>query len=204
MSLPQPRSLPEIKIVGNIPTCRNGLFVRKAIELSFSTSERLRRIVRKLILLISLVVATQFLAGCGSAPASKREPVFPVSGKVTYKGQPVVDADVTFFCKEKNMSSFARTDAEGKFRLTSFASFDGAPAGKHLITVAKVDAPKGATKEVDINDPAYDPLKLVEEAKAPPSKNLIPVKYADQKTSDLFATVTPDSATPEVVLTLND
>ena len=111
---------------------------------------------------------------------------------------------MTFLCKEKNMSSFARTDDQGKFRLTSFVSFDGAPAGKHSITVSKAEAAKGATKEVDINDPTYDPLRLVEDAKVPAPKNVIPAKYADAKTTDLFATVTADTQTPDVNLDLKD
>ena len=162
--------------------------------------------MRNCIFTIALVLASQFLAGCGGGggPVGKREPVFPVSGTVTYKGQPVADADVTFLCKEKNMSSFARTDAQGKFKLTSYASFDGAPAGKHTITVSKLASSKSTTKEVDLNDPAYDPLKLVEEAKAAAPTSSIPTKYADAKSTDLSATVTPDNQTPEVNLTLQD
>ena len=144
------------------------------------------------------------MTGCGGEPAGKREPVFPVSGKVTYKGQPVTEADVTFFCQAKNMSSFAKTDSEGKFKLTTFASFDGAPAGKHVITISKAVVSSSTTKEVDINDPAYDPLKLVEDSKAPPPKNLIPAKYADAKSTDLSATVISDGQNPEVVLELKD
>lgn len=153
---------------------------------------------------VNLILICLFLSGCGGGKQVNRVPVYPVSGKVTYKGQPVVGADVTFFCKERNMSSFAKTDDQGKFRLTSFASFDGAPAGKQIITVSKIEAAAAATKEVDVSDPAYDPFKLVEDAKKPPPSNLIPSKYADPKSTDLFATVTADSQTPEVVLELKD
>ena len=129
-----------------------------------------------------------------------------MSGKVTYKSQPVADADVTFFCKEKNMSSFARTDAEGKFKLTTFASFDGAPAGKHIVTVSKPAPSAAAAKDVSLEDPAYNPdqvAKIGTAADVTP-KSPIPVKYADAKSTDLFATVTPDNQTPEVNLTLQD
>lgn len=162
--------------------------------------------MRNCILAIGLVLTSQFLSGCGSAPTSKREPVFPVSGKVSYKGQPVAGADVTFFCKEKNMSSFAKTDAEGKFKLTTFASFDGAPAGKYSITVSKPAQSAAATKDVPLEDPSYNPdqvAKIGTAADVTP-KSPIPVKYADAKSTDLFATVTADSQTPEVNLTLQD
>lgn len=153
---------------------------------------------------LSLIVVSLSLSGCGSAPESKREPVYPVSGKVTYKGQPVADADVVFFCKEKNISSFAKTNEEGKFKLTTFASFDGAPAGKHIVTVSKLSAATSTAKDVDVTDPAYDPIKLVEGDKNSAPKNLIPAKYADVQSTDLLATVTPDNQTPEVELNLQD
>lgn len=153
---------------------------------------------------LSLVVASVCLIGCGGEKQANREAVFPVAGKITYKGQPVAGADVTFFCKEKNISSFARTDDQGKFRVTTFVSFDGAPAGKHLITILKPDVAKSATKEVELTDPAYDPFKVIEAANAPPPKNMIPLKYSDIKTTDLFTTITADSKTPEVNLVLKD
>lgn len=159
--------------------------------------------MRNSFVALGLVVASLCLVGCGGEPSAKREPVYPVSGKVTYKSQPVVDADVVFFCKEKNMSSFAKTGADGTFKLTTYASFDGAPAGKYVVTVTKLDN-SATTKEVALEDPAYDPLKVEADALAPPPKNLIPTKYADAKTTDLFATVTPDNQTPEVILNLQD
>lgn len=153
---------------------------------------------------LSLMILVSVGCGGGGEDKGKREPVYPVAGKVTYKGQPVAGADVTFYCKEKNLGAFAKTDEQGKFRMTTYSSFDGAPAGKNVITVSKLDAPVNATKEVDVSDPAYDPLKLVEDAQKPPPKNLIPIKYADAKTTDQFATITADNKNPEVVVELKD
>lgn len=163
--------------------------------------------MRNCLLTLGLIVAFQFLAGCsGDEKVSKREPVFPVAGKVSYKGQPVSGADVMFFCQEKNMSSFARTDEQGKFKLTTYSSFDGAPAGKFVITISKPDPSAAATKEPDLNDPSYDPGKIAEIGTpgAVVPKSPIPMKYANTKTTDLFATVTPDNQTPDVNLELND
>ncbi len=57
--------------------------------------------------MICLCVAV--FAGCGGEKV-KRDPVFPVKGKVTYKGKPVVGADVTFAHEGGKRSAFGRTD----------------------------------------------------------------------------------------------
>ncbi len=153
------------------------------------------------------VTATALAAcclGCGggaSAPAG-REPVFPVSGKITYKGKPVDGADVTFFCKDKDKSAFGRTDKDGSFRLTTYSSNDGAIAGKHVVVVSKFDVPP-PTKEYDINDINYQPPGLGQST-SPPSKKLLPAKYADAKTSDLIAVVSGDGGPNDMTLELKD
>lgn len=73
--------------------------------------------------------------GCGRN--SKREPVYPVSGTILYEGQPVAAADVTFFCAEKKRSAFGRTNAQGQYKLSTFAPNDGAVAGSHVIVITK-------------------------------------------------------------------
>ena len=138
--------------------------------------------------------------GCGKAKAS-REPIFKVSGKILYKGQPVEDADVVFTCADKNRSAFGRTDSKGEFKLTTFVSNDGAVPGKHVVLVTKIEL--GApVKVADISDTAYQPPKL-HESTDPKPKNSIPAKYSDAKKTDLFAVVT-EGDNPEMVLELKD
>jgi hypothetical protein len=160
---------------------------------------------RSFVVLCLTLGATCFL-GCSGEKVIRREPVFSITGKITYKGMPVVGADVTFFCKEKSMSSFGKTDEQGSFRITSFVPNDGAPAGKHVITVSQINAastPSGK-KEPAVTDREYDPFKVVELANLPPPKNAIPVKYASSTTTDLFSVVNADGKNPEVVLELKD
>ena len=145
--------------------------------------------------------------GCGSKSIAGRDPVYPVSGKVIYKGEPVTGADLTFLSEGKKRSAFARTDEQGRFRLTTFAPNDGAVAGKQFVLVRKVEpATEAAEKEPDIKDPSYDPFKVAanaaKAAKAKP-KNQIPSKYADEKSTDLIAVVTAEK-NPELVLELKD
>lgn len=69
--------------------------------------------------------------GCGgSGPA-----VTPVAGVVTMGGEPVVDAAVMFLPVQGGRPAEDVTDAEGRFRLTTFRRGDGALLGEHRVSV---------------------------------------------------------------------
>ena len=148
-----------------------------------------------------LFVVVSFAIGCGSKVTS-REPVFKVSGTVTYKGSPVAGADVTFMCEEKNRSAFGRTNEKGEFKLTTFAVNDGAVPGKHIVLVSKVESGGPAKEVADVSTQAYEPPKPGESTDVKP-KNAIPAKYADAKKSDLFAVV-QEGENPPMNLELTD
>ncbi len=150
---------------------------------------------------LTLLICICFqIVGCGGAK-SKRDPVYKISGKILYKGQPVDGADVVFNCAEKNRSAFGRTNEAGEFKLTTFVSNDGAVPGKHVVLVTKIEI--GAPVDVaDISETAYEPPKL-HESTDPKPKNAIPSKYADAKKSDLIAVVS-EGDNPEMVLELKD
>jgi hypothetical protein len=92
----------------------------------------------------AILVAT---VGCGGAGV----PVEPVSGVVTYNGQALENADVTFHPAANNergmqsRASSAKTDAEGRFTIitpfqdgSDILRLEGAPAGSYTVTVAKI------------------------------------------------------------------
>lgn len=115
-------------------------------------------------LFMSLLVIGTTL-GCNSGPKMQ-----PVTGTVTYKGAPVVGADVTLTAaKEADQLKPARgvTDPNGKFSVkTYFAPGDertGAMAGLYKITLQKIPQSSG------IVDP-YKPGGM--------PKNELPGKYA--------------------------
>jgi hypothetical protein len=156
-------------------------------------------------LFLSLTLTVSVLAGCGGGgPAPNREPVYPISGVVTYKGKAVASADVTFVCTEKDRSAFGRTDAEGRFKLSTFSSNDGAVAGKHVIMVTKVEPQAPTTPVADISTNDYQPPKLGASTDPVKPKNQIPAKYADAKSSDVFVVVNADGANDEVKVELKD
>jgi len=151
----------------------------------------------------SVLASAAFLAGCGRGEdVSGRQPVFPVSGTVKYKGRPVAGADVTFVCNEKEKSAFGRTDDNGNFQLTTYSANDGAVAGKHVVVVVKSAAAPPVTS-VEPDDPNYDPIAL---AKTPPPrlKSEFPARYSDPKKSDLIAVVNAEGGNTEMVLELKD
>ena len=86
---------------------------------------------------ICVIVAAQ---GCG-AENDDRVEVYPVSGKVFVGGKPIEGISVIFYGQapaqeDKRMPVPAGvTDANGEFRLTSYDSGDGAPAGEYKVAV---------------------------------------------------------------------
>ena len=134
------------------------------------------------------------LAICGGGQVKESpEPVYPVSGVITLKGQPVAGADVMFVNAEKTRSAFGRTNEKGEYRLTTFTSNDGAVEGKVVITVTKV--PEAINNEVvaEIESEAYVPpsldVRTVRKEKAQP---LLPERYSSPASSSLMAMVSSD------------
>lgn len=54
-------------------------------------------------------------------------------------GKPVERASVTFHRDGAPVVGYAKTDAEGNFKLTTYRSEDGGPVGKNIVTVRIVD-----------------------------------------------------------------
>ncbi len=132
------------------------------------------------------------VAGCGSGERTGSDPVFPVSGVVTYRGQPVAGADVTFYNAEKNRSAFGRTNDKGEYKLTTFSANDGAVEGQHAVTVMKFEMGPAASPAADVESPEYVPPAFGESTEPKPPKSELPEKYADRATSELTATIKSD------------
>jgi hypothetical protein len=79
-----------------------------------------------------------FVVGCGGTTAN-HPPTFEVTGVVLYKGLPVPDAQVTFAPSGEGQAAFGRTDAEGRYELTTFQPGDGVTAGRYVVTVVKFE-----------------------------------------------------------------
>jgi len=104
----------------------------------------------RLVLLLALLVVLS--TGCGP----KGPPTFdvaPVKGTVTMQGQPLADADVTFYFDgtppQGYIGSTAKTDSAGKYELITNAQ-KGAPPGSYKVTVSRFVDKSG---NVPKNDP---------------------------------------------------
>ena len=74
------------------------------------------------------------VAVCGAAVGCGRREMGPVSGTLTYQGKPVPDAVVKFTAQSRP-TAVGRTDAEGRYTLTTFRKGDGAYGGSHRVMV---------------------------------------------------------------------
>ncbi len=113
------------------------------------------------------------MTSCGG-PTEKQVTVHPVSGKVTFKGEPAEGAQVILHPKGHTLPDrtvpTARADASGAFKIGSYKAGDGAPPGDYVVTVVwkKVVASEGG---------------------AGPGPNVLPKEYASADTSPVQLTV---------------
>ena len=122
--------------------------------------------------------------GCGSQRTDKwteaRPQVYPTSGVVQYKGAPLDGATVVFRSESEQRAAYGISDANGRFKLTTFEKEDGAVAGTHQVRITKIE-----TEEAP---PPADPEAAIIPAK---EISLLPAKYGDFRTSGFTAEVTP-------------
>ena len=119
------------------------------------------------------------LTGCGKGEVG---PEFAqAKGVVTYQGKPLKTGQVSFIPDgskgTKGPMSSGAINEQGEFVLQTFKPADGAVVGFHQVVVTSYKA-----SPFDPNNPS-PPLESI---------SLIPVKYGDQKTSELTAEVTAD------------
>lgn len=154
---------------------------------------------RLAVVLLPLAAGSLLLAGCGKKKNTKQPDTAKVTGTVTYKGEPVEGATVTFLpaeskdmmSKGKGNAAYAITNKDGKFTLKTFSPDDGAVPGKYIVTVTKFE--KKPVESVPDTDSADYKPPGENDAPPKPPKNELPAKYADIKTSDLNAEVHADT-----------
>lgn len=133
-------------------------------------------------LLLGCIVGA--LLGCsgGDPEGPEKLPTVPAGGTVTYQGNPVANADVSFQHSEGKLTSTGKTDAAGKFSLKSYGADEGAPAGSYTVTVSVSGAQE------------IEPGVLAPE---PPGgfKSPIPAKYGSATTSGLKVEIPAEGST---------
>lgn len=139
------------------------------------------------------------ILGCGGGGSDKwvaaRETVYPVSGIVTYKGEPVDGANVLFHSATKNLTAHAITDADGEYQMTTYEDDDGAVLGEHAVSVRKtVKEPVPSRLDDDSGSGSGETSRL---------QDLLPKVYASPGTTTLKVTV-PEGGSTDTKLELMD
>ena len=140
--------------------------------------------------------------GCGSKlPATK-----PVTGTVTYLGQPLEGATVMFGRDSRDIAkgelAIAKTDAQGRFALTTHFGSEtdakGVVAGEYEVTISKLVPPPGISPAayqamVDAANKVGETGGMLPPDKQPPALvELLPERYSVSGKSQLTAKVTPE------------
>lgn len=133
--------------------------------------------------LLACLVFTVCIVGCAGPSVDPNRPkTYPVSGVVTHNGQPVEDATVMFIASGTGgRGAVGKTDASGKFSLTTFEAGNGALPGSYRVAVSKTVL-EGAPAEEGPGDGTNEPFSGT-------AKDLLPAKYKDANKSGLTADV---------------
>ncbi len=153
----------------------------------------MRQQVGSAISIASWVVCSGVLVGCGGGKDSweeARPETYPVSGVVTFNGEPLTEAMILFQSNsDPPQGAVGRTDKNGRYRLRTFEEGDGAVAGTHSVLILKQESP--TPSEADPRDSKTPP----------PARSLIPERYSQFETSGLTVEVTEDGAEADFDLT---
>jgi hypothetical protein len=154
-----------------------------------------------------VVIGSCAVAGCADDGIGKR---YPVSGTVTYKGEPVEKAKISFVPKDPNGRGATGTVENGSYTLTTVDTNDGALAGEYRVTVDAREIDEAQAKSMTderVRREGGDPSTMtmvpqdIQAQLLSQSKSSIPGKYQIPDTSDWNAVVEEKSNTIDFDLT---
>ncbi len=137
---------------------------------------------------LMLLAGSCVLAGCSPKPAIPG--LTQATGMVTYQGTPVEGATVIFAPEGEGRAATGRTDATGRFRLTTLTSNDGALSGRYRVGIAKTEVTGGDLSREEAQ--AY-----VEQHGHPPEvtvREVLPEKYKAPNGSGLSVEISADGS----------
>jgi len=151
-----------------------------------------KRLVRGAVV-ISVLAGLVMGWGCrrGDGPHT-----VPATGMVTFKGQPVEGALISFSPKTAELrSAIGTTNSAGRFQMMTLYPGDGAMPGSYTVTISKplgiTDAPpkdESVEAKVERSKKAV-PFNVLDPATRPEPVSLLPAKYKDPATSGFTAEV---------------
>lgn len=163
----------------------------------FSAGPILARTLLKSTGLLVVAFSVLCMNGCsgGATGAGNRLPTHQVTGKVTYKGQALDGAHITYHPKDPAApGAFAKTDSSGNYSLRTYTDGDGAPAGEYTVTIEKSSGPPPVQKS---GAEMFKEMEARAEQGLPPESTtptlLVPVAYTKAETTDLRVKVVEGS-----------
>ena len=129
-----------------------------------------------LLVILTSCAGLVCVSGCESSIQQK---TYPTSGEVKLDGKPLAGAVIVFHAVDKSKFKWEElpqgvTDQDGKFKLFTYSSNDGAPAAEYTVGIALYQAN---------SDDGGDQVKREK------TRVNLPPKFADPKTSGLTAKV---------------
>jgi hypothetical protein len=133
-----------------------------------------------------VVLGLAALTGCRG---DGRLPTAPVTGKITFDGKPLANAEIWLVPVSEEVKNakttirpYAKTKADGTFIVTSYLVDDGAPLGEYALMVL----PAESRADTEANRATDTPSEKKGKDRRPASFS---VKYKDPTTSGLSFTV---------------
>lgn len=124
-------------------------------------------------------------SGCAPTSDADYPDTTPVTGSVTYNGEAVEGAVVSFSPTEGGEhAAIGTTDAQGNFKVQTQWGAQGAVPGSYAVSISKTEGQVTSDadlEEAPIGDPGTAPPAQVTEG--------VPVKYKSAETSELTAEV---------------
>ncbi|MEW4530292.1 carboxypeptidase-like regulatory domain-containing protein [Maioricimonas sp. JC845] len=149
----------------------------------------------KFLMLAALLLPV--VTGCSGGTSEGRVKVYPVSGKVTMGGGPLVNATVAFAPHDGQPTAVGRTDVNGEYHLSTYGGDDGAAAGSYSVVITKPlggGGGGGAAAEAHGTDPtaSYDVGGGHGAGGGASTAGAVPERYSNSNETPLSATVTAD------------
>lgn len=140
-----------------------------------------------------MTVVCAFFMGCSGAD---RPDLVEIEGTVTLDGEPLGDAQIFFLTADPDSPyqrpASGKTDASGKFALSTYGDEEGVPLGKYKVGVIKQEV----VGELPEN---ANPEGLAESGVPIQMKWLTPREYASPDDSGITVEVTSDGMQPAVI-----
>lgn len=102
--------------------------------------------------------------GCGQTKPSFVDELVPVTGTVTFDGQPLADATVIFISLQgESRQTSAVTDGDGKYSLMSANGFEGAVPGDYDVLISKFVTEDGSVPPQDVAPMDVGAMEMIPE-----------------------------------------